>query len=67
MGGAPPGWVGGVVPESVVVARNAKAVILTEAIVVYPTGIGMRLRAMMRPRPSARHGAAEDGIRRRRR
>jgi hypothetical protein len=49
--GAPPGWIGGVVPEPVVVARNAKAVILAEAIVVYPTGIGMRLRAMMRPTP----------------
>jgi hypothetical protein len=49
--GAPPGWIGGVVPEPVVVARSAKAVILAEAIVVYPTGIGMRLRAMMRPAP----------------
>jgi hypothetical protein len=49
--GAPPGWIGGVVPGPLVVARNAKAVILAEAIVVYPTGIGMRLRAMMRPAP----------------
>lgn len=49
--GPPPGWIGGVVPEIIAVARNAKAVIVAEAIVVYPTGIGMRLRAMMRPAP----------------
>jgi hypothetical protein len=49
--GAPSGWIGGVIPGTVVVARNAKAVILAEAMVVYPTGIGMRLRAMLRPAP----------------
>jgi hypothetical protein len=48
---APPGWIGGVVPETVVVARNARAVILVEEIVVYPTGITMALMATMRPAP----------------
>jgi hypothetical protein len=49
--GSPAGWIGGFVPRTFVVARNEAAAILVEDVDVYPTGISLRLRALMRPAP----------------
>jgi hypothetical protein len=49
--GSPAGWIGGFVPRTFVVARNEAAAILVGGVEVYPTGIGLSLRAMMRPAP----------------
>jgi hypothetical protein len=47
--GPPPGWIGGLLPTVLVVARNEAAAIMVEDVAVYPTGIGFTLRALMRP------------------
>jgi hypothetical protein len=46
--GSPRGWLGGVVPLEVAVARSAKAAVFLTRFVAYPTGFSMTANALAR-------------------
>jgi hypothetical protein len=52
--GAPEGWVGGVVPLELLVAKNEEAAVYVTGLVAYPVGFSLEVNTQVRSRRTAR-------------